>query len=132
MDKDERIFNYRLSRARRIVENAFGILANRFRCLLRTLPQRVPTVISIVLACVCLHNLMRSRYPGPQNAVVDREDNHHNIIPGAWRETVDIPEVGNAGRRGNFATRDARDQRDYLKAYYNAPIGAVEWQDRMV
>ncbi len=54
----ERMFNYRLSRARQIVENAFGILFNRFSCLLTTLIQQPPVVIDIILSSICLHNLM--------------------------------------------------------------------------
>lgn len=34
---DEKAFNYHLSKARRIVENSFGIMYARFRVLLRTL-----------------------------------------------------------------------------------------------
>ena len=52
MERPERIFNYRLSRARRVVENAFGILANRFRCMLGTMWQDVENTVTIVMAYV--------------------------------------------------------------------------------
>ena len=53
----ERIFNYRLSRARHISENDFGILVQRWRLFNRTalMPENVDL---IVMACVVLHNFL--------------------------------------------------------------------------
>lgn len=44
IDRSKAIFNYRLSRARRIVENSFGILTNRFRIFSTPIHLNVATV----------------------------------------------------------------------------------------
>lgn len=84
---EERIFNYRLSRARRVVENAFGIMANRFQCLLSSLRQKPETVEDIVLACCVMHNYLRTVMPGEVNAagLLDEEDEQQNVVrPGKY------------------------------------------------
>ena len=131
MSVEERIFNYRLSRARRIVENAFGILANRFRVILTTMKQTPETVTKIVMACCTLHNLMRIRYPAAQNAVADVEDTNHDMVPGEWRNNFHLADLQRAAG-GNRITKEAKAQREYLMAYYNSPAGAVPWQGNMI
>ena len=131
MTIDERIFNYRLSRARRVSENAFGIMANRMRCLLGTLEQNPQTVESIVSACCCLHNLMRIRYPALQNVALDQEDENHHLVPGAWRDDTDLADLERI-RRGNQATVSGKRQRLYLKHYYASEAGSVPWQMDMI
>eukprot|EP00057_Strongylocentrotus_purpuratus_P014074 XP_011668548.1 PREDICTED: putative nuclease HARBI1 [Strongylocentrotus purpuratus] len=131
MDNSERIFNYRLSRGRRIVENAFGILAHRFRCLLTTMQQDPNTVTSIVLSCICLHNLLRLRKRKEHTTVADQEDANHNIIPGEWRKDNPLLDgISDLGR--NSTTNAAKKQREYFRAYYNSEVGSVPWQNDMI
>ena len=59
LPREVQIFNYQLSRARRIVENAFGILAQRFRLYNRRLQLKPTTVKFIVKATCVLHNYLR-------------------------------------------------------------------------
>ena len=75
LTNDEMIFNYRLSRSRRVVENAFGILANRCQ-VLRTTMQHVPSTIKLIVkACMDQHDLMRIQYLQLQNQQLDRAEN---------------------------------------------------------
>ena len=84
LTREQQIYNYRLSRVRRCVENAFGILANRWTCLQKTLPQNHKTVSLITHACIVLHNLLREHYPNINIALADREAANGEFIPGTW------------------------------------------------
>jgi hypothetical protein len=54
-----RIFNYRLSRARRVIENAFGIMVSRFRVLYTAINLDVENIELVVMTCCVLHNFLR-------------------------------------------------------------------------
>ncbi|XP_030762216.1 uncharacterized protein LOC115887035 [Sitophilus oryzae] len=56
LTNEQKIYNYRLSRGRRVVENAFGILANRFRISLTTINLSAQKVQIITLAARVLHS----------------------------------------------------------------------------
>jgi len=56
MTNEERVFNYRLSRARLCIENTFGILSSRWRILHRRLCCSIKNAERICKALVCLHN----------------------------------------------------------------------------
>ena len=85
LDDALRVFNYRLSRARRVSENAFGILVHRFQIFQSTIPLEPEKVVLIVLAAVALHNYLRTKSVEYSQAVVDSETEAHEIVPGEWR-----------------------------------------------
>jgi hypothetical protein len=83
--QEERILNYRLSRARRIIENVFGILVSRFRFSDRKLAVKLGTVNKLVSAACALHNwlVITSKATYLSGGAIDDENNETGeIIPG--------------------------------------------------
>jgi hypothetical protein len=131
LSHDQRIFNYRLSRARRIVENAFGILASRFRIFLKPINVSPERAELMVLAACTLQNMLRHFHPLAVLGRVDREDPvTHEIIPGSWRSEITLERL--PALRGNNATKASKAQRDYLCDYVNSDVGKIAWQEDMI
>uniref|UniRef100_A0A1A8RYV5 DDE Tnp4 domain-containing protein n=1 Tax=Nothobranchius rachovii TaxID=451742 RepID=A0A1A8RYV5_9TELE len=132
LNHDQRIFNYRLSRARRVVENAFGILANRFRVFRTTICLHPDKVVAIVFATLCLHNFLRQQrsdaYTPP--GYVDSEDANHQLVSGTWRSEGALQSV--SASRARNPSVDAKKQRDVLAQYFVSPAGRISWQENMV
>ncbi|XP_055618931.1 uncharacterized protein LOC129764142 [Toxorhynchites rutilus septentrionalis] len=132
--KEEKIFNYRLSRARRIVENGFGILASRFRILGKPIQVREDTAMKIVLCACTLHNWLRmsasKTYTPP--GTIDYEDIiNFEINLGQWRSEIEGLRSIQRSRMNNRSKAIAEKMRDKYKHYFNSE-GAVTWQNNMI
>ncbi|XP_069605140.1 uncharacterized protein [Ranitomeya imitator] len=114
LTRTKNIFNYRLTRARRVVECSFGILTAKWCVLLTAISLHIRTVDEVVKACVVLHNYVLSKEP----VSVDDEDLETTL----WN--YDSSSVRSAGS----VTR----MRDNFAEYFVSPVGMVPWQDNIV
>ena len=133
----EEIFNYRLSRCRRTIENSFGILTARWRIFQGPIKAKPETVDSITKACICLHNYLRLTTNAQYlpSGFVDNEDSKGNIIPGDWR--TEKRSSGallsiSTGTAHNRSSQDAYEVRKAFKEYFISENGALPWQRNYV
>ncbi|XP_047518535.1 protein ALP1-like [Pieris napi] len=109
---DQRIFNYRLSRARRNVECAFGILANKWRIFHRPLNVKYDFATDIIKACCVLHNFVVSRDGSKMSEELYIDDFLLDL-----RQTIDDVSLSNPVNI-----------RDEFSKYLNSDVGALSWQ----
>lgn len=130
--KSERIFNYRLSRARRVVENAFGILRTRFRIFEKPIYLSPEKVSTVTLACCYLHNfLMRKASKNYcTNNILITEDLATGLCEvGSERSQTELTPL----QRGTFrkSPKNAKEVRDTYRNYFNNE-GQIPWQNNVV
>ncbi|XP_031332700.1 protein ALP1-like [Photinus pyralis] len=112
-DRSKRIFNYRLSRARRVSENAFGILSQKFQLYNRRLKLKPENADKVILATCILHNYLRDC-----SNIPDFENNPNTGI-----------NLQNIPRQGGSAVNTAFTIRDRFREFFTSEHGRVEWQD---
>lgn len=129
LSNKEVIFNYRLSRARRVVENAFGILVWRFRIFLKPIELQPSTVDKVIWSACALNNWLRMTNSKAyfQSNAVDTEDlNTGAVTSGLWRDfTSGLASTLQLG--SNNYKQDAESiKKKYTDFFFNE--GSVPWQ----
>ena len=130
---ERRIYNYRHSRARRISENLFGILANRWRIFFTIINLEPKYVEDCIFTALILHNTL---IKSPNSVNVYRPSSFADTIledgeisEGEWRANQ-IPDSFyslQVPRTGHNASLYAKSVREKFMDY-SVNDGAVEWQ----
>ena len=87
LTKKQQVFNYCLLRARRTIENAFGILSARWRMFYTPIRAKTENAENYVLACSSLSNYLRLTDNASfcPNEFADSYDATGNLQQGEWR-----------------------------------------------
>ncbi|KAJ8930109.1 hypothetical protein NQ314_017120 [Rhamnusium bicolor] len=130
---DKRVFNYRLSRCRNVVENTFGFIASVFRILHTKISVSPQNINYIVLAICILHNNLKETASAyTVTSTFDKEDNRTcEVTEGDWRNENSNYLTPLRGIRTTNTPLEAKNNREaYLKFFKEN--GQVEWQDEMI
>lgn len=117
LDEQKEVYNYRLSRARRIVECSFGILCAKWRILRKDIECH-PDKADIIVKTTCiLHNI-----------IIDKEGSSNEINVQRYSP---VSKINNPPftRRNNHSSVAACNIRETFKNYFNDPIGSVSFQN---
>ena len=98
-----------------IIERAFGTLKGRFRILLSKMRHKVEFVPAVIMACVCLHNWLKSTGDIWTDEADDEDD--VNDDPGSDDEIDE-----GTGKEAGKAKRELL--REHINRQYNAIINA--------
>lgn len=129
LDRRKKVYNYRLSRGRRTVENAFGILVARWRTFLAPMEGKLEHCENMIKAGVCLHNFLMQDDAYCPSGYVDSESRGVRV-DGAWR--TEVAAVGANRSLGGNSSPTALDIREQLADYFISRNGSLRWQDNVV
>lgn len=128
----KRIFNYRLSRARRVSENAFGIMSFSFRIFKKPMILEPDTATKVTLAAIYLYNYLRksgSRGVYCPFGMLDAEhSNSGEVIPGIWRRDPSTSQINTFPVVPRRSCTDAQTIRNEFVDYFVSVQGAVQFQ----
>lgn len=119
--QDRKEYNYRVSRARRIVENAFGILASRFRIFHTEINIEPKRIESVVMACCALHNYLIKSVPNsysPQECF-DRENLEDGTIAQGYTSMDSNMERLDRRNPGNTFNAAKKVREDFMNYFVN-------------
>ena len=121
------MFNYRLSRARRVSENAFGILAQGFRVFGKTIELKVSTIDFVIRRACYLHSWLRmtsSNYVS-MGCVYYEDVDTGTFHEGHWRAERNL---GLAPIRNTASNNCSTFARSVCRLFLWSRIGAVATQ----
>ena len=130
---EDKIFNARLSHARKIIECAFGVLTRKFNIFQHQLNFKLKNTEIIIMACVCLHNYIISR----NLELSDDQINFYkdNLQFHSFNDSISSSESesdGSDSEEDNLNQEEedaeANNTRNLLKNYFISRAGYTKWQ----